>query len=126
MANALALGLLLPFVFISGMSCEKEKNPHKKSPVIQSFTPESAAKDSIVIIEGANFSTILTENVVTINGFDATVLTATDTRITVKVPLHAGNGKIALRVGNKTTTSEKDFTYLFTGTTPCGVIFCIT
>jgi streptogramin lyase len=113
MAKFLALGLLLA-------SCEKEKNPNNVSPLIQSFTPESAAKDSIVTIEGTNFSANIAENTVTINGLAATVLAATPTSISVKVPLHAGNGKIAVRTGNRTATSATDFTYLYTVTTLAG------
>jgi sugar lactone lactonase YvrE len=120
MAKVLALGLLLPSVIVSGVACEKEKNPHYVSPVIQSFAPESAAKDSIVIIEGANFSAIVAENNVTINGVATTVLDATPARISVKVPLRAGNGKITVRVGNSTASSATDFTYLYTVTTLAG------
>src|SRR5687767_6651996 len=120
MAKFLALGLLLSSVIVSGIACEKEKPPHYLSPVIQSFAPESAAKDSIVIIEGTNFSAIVAENSVTINGVAAIVLDATPARISVKVPLHAGNGKITVRVGNSTASSAKDFTYLYTVTTLAG------
>jgi sugar lactone lactonase YvrE len=117
MKKALGLGL----VFISLLvCCKKGPNPQQQSPVINSFAPESAAKDSVIIIEGANFSSILTENLVTINDKEATVLTATPTRLSVKVPVHAGNGKIAVSVASKTANSANTFTYLYTVSTFAG------
>jgi hypothetical protein len=120
LAKVVAPGLLLSFVIVLAVACEKDKPPVIASPLIQSFAPESAAKDSIVIIEGANFSSNGAGNTVTINGVAAIVLTASPTSISVKVPLHAGNGKIAVRTGSSTATSAKDFTYIFTVTTFAG------
>lgn len=120
MATVVAMGLVLSSVIVLLVSCEKEKPTYGVPPLVQSFTPASAAKDSIVIIEGAYFSTNIAENTVTINGKAATVIAATDKRITVKVPVRAGNGKIAVSVGGRTTTSANDFTYLLTVTTLAG------
>ena len=90
------------------------------APLISSFAPASAAKDATVIITGANFSASISANTVTINGVAATVLAATSTSLTVKVPLHAGNGKITLKTGGQTVNAANDFTYLYTVTTLAG------
>lgn len=114
--NALAFLLSLAFVFT--ISCDK--GPEMQPPAINSFSPAAAAKDSLVVIEGANFSAVIAQNRVTINDIDATVVAATPMQITIKVPVHAGDGKIKVRVGNNTAVSPEDFQYLFTVSTLAG------
>lgn len=66
--------------------------PAPPSLQITSYTPTSAPKDAILTITGQGFSATPGEDGVTINNVPATVLTATATTLTVKVPLHAGSG----------------------------------
>jgi len=61
--------------------------------LISSYTPTNAPKDSIITITGTGFSPTTTDNTVTINNIPATVLTATSTMLTIKVPLHAGTAE---------------------------------
>ncbi len=117
------------FVVITGIifttSCKKNTGDDQQPVVlhIDSFTPAGAAKDSIVVITGTSFSTVSAENIVTINGAAATVISATATQLQVKVPLHAGSGKINVKVATQTATSATDFTYLYTVSTYAGGTF---
>jgi hypothetical protein len=54
------------------------------------------------------------------NGVAAIVTAATASNLTVKVPLHAGSGKISVRVGSETANSGTDFTYIYTVSTLAG------
>src|ERR1700759_5007639 len=100
---------ILPSCFAVLFSCKKNDptrpvNPPPSEPPLQivSFEPASAAKDSIITIKGKSFSTTPASNKVTINNVPATVLSATNDILTVKVPLHAGTGVVQVQVGDQT------------------------
>lgn len=76
---------------------------------IINFTPASAAIGEEVTITGTGFSTIPTNNIVQFNGTNATVVSATDTKIVAKVPQGVTDGKITVTVNGKTVTSANDF-----------------
>jgi hypothetical protein len=65
-----------------------------------------------VTITGTNFSTVVTENVVTFNGVAATVSAATATELKVTVPVGATTGKLTIVKDGFTTTTQDDFTIL--------------
>lgn len=48
------------------------------------------------------------------------VLTASDSVLTVKVPVHAHDGKITVQTNGKTGSSAGDFTYIYTVSTFAG------
>ncbi len=81
-------------------------------PSITSFTPTSGAVGATVTITGANFSTVVSENIVKFNNTAATVTAATATQITTTVPTGATTGKITVQVGTQTATSTDDFEIL--------------
>lgn len=87
---------------------------------ISSFTPSSAAKDSLIQITGTGFSTNTTENKVKFGDGTAEVTAATTTTLTIKVPQHASNGKITVDIGSRTATSADDFSYIYTVSTLAG------
>jgi sugar lactone lactonase YvrE len=121
MVNAIASVVILVLFMILPASCKKEKSsPITPAPVIHLFSPANAAKDSLVVIAGDHFSTNAAENLVTFNGVAASVVTTTATSITVKVPLHAKDGKLTVKVGNQIVTSSDDFRYIYTATTFAG------
>src|SRR4029077_12545653 len=102
-------------------SCNKKDNTYSPTaPRISSFMPASEAMDSTVVISGANFSESLSGNIVAINGVPAVVTAATATSIIIKVPAHAGDGKITVQVGGQTASSTGDFTYIYTVSTLAG------
>ena len=111
-------------VLLSFSSCKKD-HPHPPTnppgPLeIISFTPSRAAKDSVITITGRNFSTDPNGNIVTINNVPATVLSATNDLLTVKVPLHAGTGVLHVQVGDQGAGATTIFQYLYTVTTLAG------
>lgn len=55
-------------------------------PVINSFAPEDVNTSTELIITGNNFSPIIENNEVLIDGYSAEILSATTTEISVKVP----------------------------------------
>lgn len=79
-------------------------------PVISSFSPTSGYEGVEVIITGENFSTTASENVVEFRGVAATVLSASATSLTVKVPAGATTGKITVATNGYLYVSEESFT----------------
>lgn len=62
------------------------------APTITSISPDRGAAGKIVVIKGTNFSPLLEENTVTINGVEATINEVTSTTITISVPADAPEG----------------------------------
>src|SRR4030095_13082894 len=120
MLNFVALVTLAGMVLIQSCKKDAQTNGIPDDLRIDSFAPESAAKDSIVVISGNNFSPVVNENRVAFNGVPAILTAATTTTLTARVPIGAGVGKITLETGGKVASSEKDFTYLYTVTTLAG------
>lgn len=77
---------------------------------ITSFTEHAKGGDDVVI-NGFGFSDKKEDNTVTINGKPATVSEASLTKITVKVPMAAGDGPIVVKVGDKIKSSLNNFVY---------------
>jgi sugar lactone lactonase YvrE len=104
-------------------SCKKDQQPMGAPPGdlhIDSFAPETAAKGSVLVIIGTNFSPNASENIVRFNGVAAMVTAVTATTLTVRVPTGAGTGKITVETGGKRISSAKDFTYIYTVSTLAG------
>ncbi|RAJ76643.1 IPT/TIG domain-containing protein [Chitinophaga dinghuensis] len=70
-------------------------------PVIAAVTPLSGPKGLDMTISGANFSAILDENVVMINGVVIPVKTATASKLTLTLPGGTGDGKVVLAVNDQ-------------------------
>jgi len=87
---------------------------------VTSFTPSSAASDSIINITGTGFSRNLPDNAVTFGDKPAVVTAATVTSLSVKVPVGAGDGRITVKVGGKSVSAATDFSYIYTVTTLAG------
>jgi|GEM_PF-3399069 len=87
-------------------------------PTITSFTPTIGPAGTVVTITGTHFDGgVLANNVVTFNGFAATVNSATSTSIVAIVPSNATTGPIAvtvssssLYIGSATATSASNYT----------------
>ena len=82
-------------------------------PSITSFTPDNGIAGTVITIIGTNFSSVTSENVVSINGVSATVLAASATHLSVKVPSAVTTGKIMIIITQNgqsyTIVSENDF-----------------
>ena len=128
--RSIRLLLILTTCFAVFFSCKKDDPARPVTPPpsappapplqITSFAPASAAKDSVITIIGKSFSTIPGSNTVTINGVPATVLSAKNDMLTVKVPVHAGTGVVQVQVGDQTAGASTIFQYLYTVTTIAG------
>lgn len=82
--------------------------------VISSFAPTSATVGSSITIVGEGFSIIPGENLVGFNGTSATVLSATESSLTIVVPNVATSGPVSVTVNGNTTISSSIFTVLET------------
>ena len=82
-------------------------------PVITSFAPTSGPAGTTVTINGSNFRTSLTGNVIYFGAAKATVTAATATSLTVTVPPGTTLQPISLSANNYTTFSAFPFTLTF-------------
>ncbi|MCL2178200.1 MAG: IPT/TIG domain-containing protein [Proteobacteria bacterium] len=86
--------------------------PHARL-AIANFSPPQAGSGDTLVISGNNFSTVLSENVVTLNGVTADVLSATETKLKIKVPSTIlCTGFLRVNVAGNTATSTTPFTYV--------------
>lgn len=76
------------------------------TPSISSFSPPVAGTGYPVIIKGANFSPIIANNVVMINGAVSTVQETTGNQLSITVPVNASTGKISVKNGQLTGISS--------------------
>ncbi len=108
--------LLLFGIIILQISCEKKADikpivnqEPSKIPSISSVSPASGEIGTKVVILGANFSPIISENIVKFGSLIAVVDSATTIRLVTKIPKDATTGKITVEVGGKMATSSSDF-----------------
>ncbi|MBS1661654.1 MAG: IPT/TIG domain-containing protein [Bacteroidetes bacterium] len=105
---------LLAAALVTIASCKKnssEPKPPAAPPHITSFSPASAAKDSTVTIHGTGFSSSAS---VSFNGKLAVISSASDTILKVVVPVGVQDGRITVKVGDKSDSSSSSFTYIYT------------
>src|SRR5687768_1912226 len=111
MRTLLSMIILSAMIF---MGCSKSNddnnNPNPSSLTIMSISPDNGPSGTTVTINGTGFSTVAGENTVKFNGTNATVETATTTKLTVKVPIGAGSGAVTVTKGSQTATGP-NFTY---------------
>jgi hypothetical protein len=86
------------------------------APIVSAITPLSGKAGAVMTITGNNFSNILTEDAVTINGVTATVLTSSVDRMTVTVPQGVSTGQVVVKVRGKVATPNAGISTLFTVT----------
>ena len=70
-------------------------------PVIEAVAPLSGPAGTDVIIKGENFTNFTDEVVITFNGVPATVTSAAEKTIVVKVPANAGTGTMNITVNDQ-------------------------
>jgi hypothetical protein len=90
-----------------------EPNDVKPLPTITEISPTSGLEGSTVIITGANFSTVLAENIVKFSDKQAQITSATKNQLVVEVPVGAVTGKISVVTNNHETVSAADFSILY-------------
>lgn len=82
-------------------------------PVINSFSPLFGNVNSIVTIKGENFSPTAANNLVYFGAVTATVITANDNTLTVKVPEGATAGPLTVTVNQLTAYASGFFNVTF-------------
>ena len=71
---------------------------------IFNVTPNSAPAGTTITIQGQNFSSVATNDIVMINGIAATLLSASATTLVIQLPVGATSGTLTVTVGGNTAT----------------------
>ena len=74
------------------------------SLTISSISPVHGAGGTTITVYGSGFSTIGTNDVVTINGKTASVVSASADSVVVTIPVKAGTGAVSVSIGSKSVT----------------------
>ncbi|MGW7363762.1 IPT/TIG domain-containing protein [Streptomyces sp. NPDC054841] len=89
---------------------------------VLSLVPVRAQIGATVTLSGTGFAATPAANAVSFGGKTAEVVSATATRLTVKVPAAAANGKVSVTVGGKTVQSPEAFTLASPGPTIASIV----
>lgn len=76
-------------------------------PQITSFTPTTANAGQTLVITGTNFSNVISENIVQFGSVRGTVVSATNTQLSVVVPTGAVNAPVSVTVLTHTAISPQ-------------------
>jgi YD repeat-containing protein len=82
------------------------------------FTPPSGTFGTPVTVFGSGFSASASENAVAFNGTSAMVTSATETALTVRVPVGATTGRITVTNAAGSATSNTDYMVLSSSSAP--------
>ena len=88
-------------------------------PVIFSFNPASGPAGTVVTIKGQHFSNTAANNIVYVGSVKASVLTATDSSLTVKIPRGASGKAITVTTNGLTGYAQGSFNITFNGGNNC-------
>ncbi len=106
--------LLIMAVFAGFLGACKSSNdeyiPKPQGPAIQKITPNIGLDNDVVTLAGNRFSKNVSDIVVKFSGVKAEVLSASDTLLTVKVPVGGSTGIVTITV-NSRTSNGPSFTY---------------
>lgn len=103
---------LIAFVTMLFAGCGKsnnapDPNPTIPAPTITSISPANGPANTVVTITGTGFNPVSTSNNVFFNGRAASVISATSTIITAKVPVGAGTGNISVQSNGNSVTGQQ-------------------
>jgi sugar lactone lactonase YvrE len=113
--RSLLYSVVAIFIFLLS-SCSKKPDDQGgtgtvfNDPSISAFFPATGAEGTEVRIGGTNFDLDKTKNIVKFNGVVADVMSSSATELRAVVPVGAATGKITVTVGNKTGSSNSNFT----------------
>ncbi len=104
-----------------GGSAVNPPPPLPAAPVINAITPDNGAFNTLVAIQGGNFSNVVADHTVKFNGVNARVVTAAAAQLTVEVPKGAGTGPVSVTLRGQTVTGPVfNYTYTITVSTVAG------
>jgi streptogramin lyase len=87
-------------------------SPDESAPVISSISPLAGPINTVVTITGSGFNANAVDNLVTLNGKNCTITSASATELKVIIPSKAGSGRIKVKV-NSLTGETPEFTYIY-------------
>src|SRR5262249_52440819 len=82
------------------------------------FVPPGGSIGSTVSVYGTGFSATASEDIVAFNGTTATIVSATPSALTVRVPTGATTGKITVTTSQGSATSSADYMVLSSSAAP--------
>ena len=86
--------------------------PWLVGPHIDQFEPTSGQRGTIVTLRGARFASTRSDNLVTIGGASAPVLSASSTELKVLTTADTNTGQIQLKIGTHTAAGPYPFTVI--------------
>lgn len=112
----ICITLIAIYTICFSLSCKKkDKDECPFCPKVNSLMPSSGKKGDTVLINGKNFSSIITENQVTFNGTlvsPSKMISGTTTQLKVLVPGKCGTGPVEVRLDNELYSENgPTFTY---------------
>jgi hypothetical protein len=108
-------GVVISYIYDGAGNTIQIKRSVLSSPAalaVFNITPQRASLGSTITIQGQGFSSNGIQNIVTINGVAATVVSATGTTLTVSVPSGAASGVVSVTVGGVSAQWDNDITIL--------------
>ncbi len=104
---------LLAPVFLCIFSCKDSDETGDPVILLSSISPEEAPFDALVTLTGQNFGVSKSDVEVEINLMKAEIITITNEKVIVKVPIGAGTGKVVVRINGKVIEGP-EFKYILT------------
>jgi sugar lactone lactonase YvrE len=93
------------------VACKKTEINPQPEVTITGISPDTGPAGTSVTITGSGFSENASDNKITFNGKDAIVKSASGTQLVTEVPVGAGSGVVAVKVGDK-NVSGPNFKYV--------------
>ncbi len=102
---------LLAILVLSISSCDDDEGPAAAELTVTSISPDTGGEGTQVNITGTGFSTVASQNTVTLNDKGCVVVVATETLLKITIPADAGTGNIKVTV-NGQTAETPTFTFI--------------
>ncbi|QHS55467.1 hypothetical protein GWR56_07910 [Mucilaginibacter sp. 14171R-50] len=90
----------------------KDPTPVADKPTIENIAPTKGRTGDTVSITGVNYSATPADDVVKFNGVNAEIISATATKLMVKVPAGGSTGAVSVKVKNSEVATGPTFTYI--------------
>ena len=109
-----AASIMLLFLITGIYACKKDTNSSRGTHSalrIDSFAPDTATVDDLVVIQGANFGGRPEDYTVVVQNTTLVAVAVTANSLTVKVPARSSSGKITVTVNGQSTVSAQNLVY---------------
>ena len=120
--NAYKIFILITAIALISSCKKRDKDECPVCPIVEAITPNLVHGGDTVTITGRQFAA--TNNIVTLNGVGATVLSQSETQVKAIVPRNCGSGAVGVDIDAELTSNRNvsfTYTYKFTVTTFAGV-----